>query len=46
MQAEYVVADIPFFYVVARSSACWADMRKRAGGAFVELREPETADYE
>ena len=39
----YVVADIPVFYVVARSSDCWARMKAEAGGDFVELRVPKSA---
>jgi len=43
VQPGYVVADIPAFYVVPRSSECWAEMKKAAGGAFVALRVPKEA---
>jgi hypothetical protein len=38
VQPNYVVADIPVFYVVARSSPLYAEMRQRG---FAELRVPE-----
>lgn len=42
LQPSYVIADTPLFYVVARSSQCWADMKKRAGGGeFIELTLPK-----
>jgi tetratricopeptide (TPR) repeat protein len=42
LQPSYVIADTPLFYVVARSSQCWADMKKRAGGGeFIELVLPK-----
>ena len=43
VQPSYVVADIPFFYVVARSSECHAEMKRKAGGAFQTLRVPKAA---
>jgi len=43
IQPGYVVADIPCFYVVARSSECHAEMKRAAGGAFVTLRVPKEA---
>lgn len=42
VQPSYVIADTPLFYVVARSSQCWIDMKKRAGGGeFIELVLPK-----
>jgi len=42
LQPSYVIADTPLFYVVAKSSQCWADMKKRAGGGeFIELVLPK-----
>lgn len=40
VQPSYVVADLPVFYVVPRSSAFHAEMRRSAGGSFVALQVP------
>lgn len=37
LQPTYVVADIPVFYIVARSSDLYSEMRRRAGGRFAEV---------
>lgn len=41
MQPSYVVADLPVFYVVPRSSAFHAQMRQAAGGEFARLTIPK-----
>jgi tetratricopeptide (TPR) repeat protein len=47
LQAEYVIADIPVFYIVARKtsqsqlSPFYADLKAKAGGDFVTLRVPD-----
>jgi tetratricopeptide (TPR) repeat protein len=38
---SYVIADIPVFYCVARSSSFYAEMKRAAGGSFLELKVPE-----
>lgn len=38
---SYITADIPTFFVVARSSATYGDMRARCGGRFPEIAVPD-----